>query len=83
MVFQGPTSFTDLDSMLGEPSKQSSAVGPVDLKRQHDKKPSLLGRLAGQQNLQSFRQISNNDLQSVLSSSFGTRLAGQKRPIRQ
>ena len=77
---QGPTSFTDLDSMLGEPSKLgSAATGQTDSKRQYDRKPSLLGRLAGQQNLNSLREVSANDLQGVLSSSFGSRFTGRKQ----
>ena len=74
MLLQGPTSFSDLDSMLGESTKQSGAAArPTDMKRQLDKKPSLLGRLAGNQNLQSLKKVSMSDLQGVVSSKFGQR----------
>lgn len=70
--------------MLGEPSRQSNAAGSlVGSHKQHDKKPSLLGRLTGQHNMPSAVKMSNKDLQSVLSSRFGANIAGSNHKVRR
>ena len=73
----GPTSFSDLESMLGEPSRSSDMT--AEARRLLDRKPSLLGRLAGQRNTQALKNLSPGDQQGVLASSFGSRHAGRAR----
>lgn len=73
----GPTSFSNLENMLGEPSR--SADMTAEARRLLDRKPSLLGRLAGQRNVQALKKVSAGDLQGVLASSFGSRNAGRAR----
>ncbi len=76
----GPTSFSGLESMLGDTSNRpGSMTAPSRESKEGSRKPSLLGRLAGKGNTHSHAagSMSANDLQNALASSFGVRAAAR------
>ncbi len=75
----GPTSFSGLESMLGD---SAGGAGSSSVKQHESKdarKPSLLGRLAGSSNKlgPATGSMSAIDLQNALASSFGARAAAK------
>ncbi len=76
----GPTSFSELESMLGD---SSGGAGSSSAKQHESKeasrKPSLLGRLAGSSSKlgPAAGSMSATDLQNALASSFGAHAAAK------
>ena len=76
----GPTSFSGLESMLGDSSGRSGSSSATQHEsKETSRKPSLLGRLAGSSSKLSPApgSMSATDLQNALASSFGARAAAK------
>lgn len=76
----GPTSFSGLESMLGDSAgRAGSSSATQHESKEAFRKPSLLGRLAGSSTKLGpvAGSMSASDLQNALASSFGARAAAK------
>lgn len=76
----GPTSFSGLESMLGDSSGRAGSISATHHEsKEACRKPSLLGRLAGSSSKlgPAAGSMSATDLQNALASSCGARLAAK------